>query len=123
MSKDLPAVQKAYDLSKEILTRASNFPRDFRFSLGERLIDRSLDILEALVAAAYSREKVRLLDSANLNIEKLRFLLRLSHELGPLSTKGYEYVIVILNELGAQVGGWRKQAAKSHGQDLQKPVP
>jgi len=118
MTKDLPAVQKAYDLSKELLPRVSKFPRDFRFSLGERIIANSLEVLELLIQAAYAKEKLRFLDQANLDLERLRFLLRLARELGPLSHNGYEYVMKQLTELGRQIGGWRKQASEAHAQNL-----
>ena len=111
MKQDLPAVQKAYDLGKEILPRVGNYPKEYKFSLGERLNDNVLDIIELLVQAAYTREKVNLLDRANMKLERMRFLLRLSHELGALSTKGFEHVMKMVTELGRQIGGWRKQAA------------
>jgi len=111
MKKELPAVQKAYDLCKELLTRVSNFPRDYKFSLGERIIENSLAILELLIQASYSQQKVKFLDEANMRLERLRFLLRISRELGSLSNNGYEYVMKMITELGNQVGGWRKQAS------------
>ena len=109
MKKELPAVQKAYDLCKELLPRVSNFPKDYKFSLGERIVENSLTILELLIQATYSRYKVKLLDEANMRLERLRFLLRLSRDLGPVSNRGYEYVMKMITELGSQVGGWRKQ--------------
>ena len=44
MKKDLRVVQKAYDLCKEVLPRAANFPRDYKFALGDRIIDNCLSI-------------------------------------------------------------------------------
>jgi hypothetical protein len=38
MKKDLPAVQKAYDLCKEVLPRVSRLPRDVKFTLGDRIV-------------------------------------------------------------------------------------
>ncbi len=114
---DLPAVQKAYDLAKEILTRTAKFPRDHKFLLGDRLANLSLDVLDSLIKAQYSRDKLRPLDAANLGLDRMRHLLRLANELGPLPTKGYAHVTGILAELGAQIGGWRKQAAH-HGENV-----
>jgi len=110
MKEKLPAVQKAYDLCNELLPRISNFSKDYKFSLGDRIVENSLTILELLIQASYSRHKVKLLDEANMRLERLRFLLRLSRDLGPVSNKGYEHVMKMITELGNQVGGWRKQA-------------
>ncbi|NLH47508.1 MAG: diversity-generating retroelement protein Avd [Myxococcales bacterium] len=111
MKKDLPAIQKAYDLAKEVLVRLAKFPRDHKFTLGDRIADNVLTVLELLVQAAYTKKKVDLLDEANIRLERLRMLLRLSRELGALSDKGYEHVMGILTDLGQQLGGWRKQAS------------
>ena len=98
-------------MCKEVLPRVANFPRDYKFALGDRIIDNCLSILELLIQASYSREKIRFLDEANLRLERLRFLLRLCRDLGSLSNNGYEHVMKMITELGSQVGGWRKQAA------------
>ena len=111
MKMELPAVQKAYDLCKEVLPRASKLPRNVKFTLGDRITDNSLAVLELLVQASYRRQKLHLLDEANLRLERLRFLHRLCRDLGALSNKGYEHVMKMITELGSQVGGWRKQTA------------
>ena len=122
MKSELPAFQKAYDLAKEILTRTGKFPRDYKFTLGDRLAILALQTLDLITRATYAKEKREYLDSANLNLERLRVLLRLSHDLGPLSIKGYEHVMVLINELGSQIGGWRKSLGGKHGHDNQEPL-
>ncbi|HPQ72140.1 MAG TPA: diversity-generating retroelement protein Avd [bacterium] len=111
MNKELPAIQKAYDLAKEVLTRVAKFPRDHKFTLGDRIAGNMLSVLEILVEAAYVKNKGQLLNEANVRLDQLRMQLRLSRDLGALSNKGYEYVMGIGDELGRQVGGWRKQAS------------
>ena len=113
--KELPAIQKAYDLAREILPRTAKFPRDLKFSLGLRIADNVLMVLELLIQASYTKNKARLLSDANLRLERLRMLLRLSRELGALSNKGYEHVMAIVTELGNQIGGWYKQAGGRDG--------
>jgi hypothetical protein len=39
MKKELPAVQKAYDLCKEVLPRVSKLSRNVKFTLGDRITD------------------------------------------------------------------------------------
>jgi len=65
--------------------------------------------LDSLVAAAYSREKLARLEQGNLALEQLRFLLRLSHDLRHLNTRGYEYATGLVDEIGRLIGGWIKQ--------------
>ena len=57
------------------------FPKDKRFTLGDRIQNIALDILEELIEATYTRDRVPHLRRANLGIEKLRFLMRLAADL------------------------------------------
>ena len=72
MKQELPAVQKAYDLCKEVLPRVSKFSRDYKFTIGDRITDNGLAVLELMIQASYSRQKLHLLDEANLRLERLR---------------------------------------------------
>lgn len=97
-----------YDLLLWVVPVLAKFPRDQRFLLGDRIETGLLDILENLIEARYSREKVGLLKAANLNLEKQRFLFRLSKDLKYLSLKRYKFVSEKLDEIGRLVGGWIK---------------
>ena len=74
-------VLRAYDLTLWIVRKVEKFPRSFRFSIGERLIARSLDVLETLVEAAYAADKRNLPEHAGRRVNSLRYLLRLSGDL------------------------------------------
>lgn len=47
-----------------LIPKAEKFPRNYRFSIGERLVGASLDLLLSLVDAAYSTDKTRALERA-----------------------------------------------------------
>jgi len=47
-------VQRAYHLALWLIRKTEKFPRSFRFSVGGRVVERALDVLESLAAAAYS---------------------------------------------------------------------
>jgi hypothetical protein len=48
-------VSKTYDFVLWLLPKVENSPRAHRFAVGERLASGGLDLLSALVEAAYSR--------------------------------------------------------------------
>ena len=50
---DVLAVQRAYELAAWLLPKVEKFKRDSKFTLGERLVGTSLDLLEALASAVY----------------------------------------------------------------------
>jgi hypothetical protein len=88
MRKEVDAVTKLYDFILWVIPKLDKFPRSQKFVLGDRIESLLLDILELLIDAAYSRKKAPLLRSANLKLEKLRYLMRLSKDLKLLNMKG-----------------------------------
>jgi hypothetical protein len=85
------SITKVYDSLKWTIPQLKKFPRDQRFLLGNRIEGHLLDILELLLSANYSKEKLDFLKTANLRLEVLRFLFRLSYDMRYLSKRGYGY--------------------------------
>jgi hypothetical protein len=85
------------------------FPKRVRFTIANRIDNLALDIVEDLVEAQYTRNKQAILKRANLRLEKLRILLRISCDQYHLSYNTYEYAIRSINEVGRMLGGWIKQ--------------
>ena len=102
------SITLTYDLLKWSIPTLKKFPREQRFLLGDRIESYILDVLELLINANYSRDKLGYLRKANLKIEILRFLWRLSHDLKYLNGRRYEYVSAMLNDIGRLIGGWIK---------------
>jgi hypothetical protein len=70
---DLPVVvQKAYELNLWLIQKVENFPRSYRFSVGDRLVQGVLDLLLRLVDAAYSRDKANILTEVNGMLKRCR---------------------------------------------------
>lgn len=108
------AVQSCHDLLAWIIPQLDKFPRVRRFTLGERIESGLLEVLERLIEAAYSRAptKTDALQRANLRLDVVRHLWRVSHALKSLPTKQYAHGASLLEELGRQIGGWRRDAAQ-----------
>ena len=100
------AVQSCHDLIRWLVPQLDKFPRNRRFTLGERLEQALLEVLELLVEAAWTQAKKAALQRANLRLEMARHLWRLAHELETISTKRYEHGARLMNDVGRQIGGW-----------------
>ena len=74
MPKEIDAITKLYDYILWIIPKLERFPRSQKFILADRIETLMLDILDLLIEAAYTRNKRALLRSANLKLEKLRYL-------------------------------------------------
>lgn len=101
------------------MPQVEKFPRDFKFTVGDRITNNLLDCLEIIIEAVYSRDRQQLLRKFNLRLEQLRYLIRLSKDLKCLSVKKYAYISNEINELGKMTGGWIKSES---GKDIQKPL-
>ena len=86
----------------------AGFPRSQKFLLGDRIQGIALDVLEELIDATYSKDRDGSLSRANLGIEKLRFLFRLSRDLGYLDMRRHEFIMRSLEEIGRRIGAWKK---------------
>ena len=119
MSQDLPLFDFWTRVLAWLLARTEKFPKSIRFTLSTRIDNLALDVLEGIVEARYSRNKVARLSRINTDLEKLRVLLRICHDHGHLDHRAYEHASLQLWEAGKMVGGWLKQqrAAKSHSQE------
>ena len=78
--KDPPLFTQWYGVVGTLLERVGRFPKNLRPTLGNRLIDRSLDVLDHVVRLRYSRQRRELFRQANLAIEQVRILVRLAFE-------------------------------------------
>lgn len=105
---------RCYDLLAWLMPRAEKFPRAFRFSVTQRLMDAALDLQEALLQAQTERDGARLaaLRSADAALARLRLYLRLAHHWRWLNAGQFGHVSGIVAEIGRLLGGWLKQAAR-----------
>ena len=110
MNPDCPnVITKTHDLIEWFLPHISKFPRNQRYTLGERLENNLFDVLELLIQANYRKEKSDKLEAANIKVETVRHLVRICHKLMFLDLKRYEFVSRNIDEVGRLIGGWIKQ--------------
>jgi hypothetical protein len=105
---ELLVITKTYDLILWSCHHAGRFPRNHRFVLGERLERNLYDLLETLVQARYSHDRHAVLTRANLQLEVLRFQVRLAKDLACLKRNSYLHASKNIDEVGRLVGGWIK---------------
>ena len=108
MREDYPLFVKWSKILDWIIDTTEKFPKNKMFTLGDRIINHSLDILEKIIEAIYTRDRKELLRQLNVAIEKLRVLFRICHQRKLLSNRQYEFISSELNEAGQMVGGWIK---------------
>ena len=108
-NEELSLFVKWLEFLKWFLPTLEKFPKKSRFTITNRIENMALDIVEFLIEAKYQREKRVVLKKVNLSLEKMRVLLRISHDAKLISTKSYNFATKSINEVGMMLGGWLKQ--------------
>lgn len=91
-------------------TYRDGIPKKSRYTLGDKIDSRFIQVLELLYVASYqgTSEKLPTIERALSGVDILKFLLRIGWELRVFDDKKYTTLSEGLNEVGRQVGGWRK---------------
>jgi hypothetical protein len=105
MNDDYPLFVKWYKTLNWILDAGEKFPKSIRFSVTGRIYDLSMSILEAI----YTKNRLHILRSINVYMEKLCAFFRLSYERRYISERQFHYIAAELDECGRMTGGWIKQ--------------
>lgn len=105
---------RTYDLLHWLLPKSERFPKLYRSTVTQRLMDAALDFQEALLTAQAYRGKIRLrhLRAADAHLDKVRLYLRLAHEWRWLSLGQYQHVSRMVAEIGRLLGGWVQQTER-----------
>jgi hypothetical protein len=103
-------ITHTYDLLKYVIPQLEKFPRSQKFVLADKIQNQLTDILGMLIEAYYTGrgEKGAILQKTNIELEKLRYYVRLAHDTRCINLSRYEFIQGKLNDIGAQVGAWRK---------------
>ena len=105
------AVQDCHELLEWIIPQLDKFPRQRRYTLGERIETGLLEVLEWVIDASYSRNNRDALARANRRLDVVRHLWRLGHSLKAVSHRRYAFGAEQMTDLGRQIGGWRRASA------------
>jgi hypothetical protein len=108
MSNEMTSLTRCFDLLSWLLPKAERFPKVYRATVTQRLMDAALDFQEALFDAQSQRgtTRQRHLRAADAHLNKLRLYLRLAHQWGWLTHGQYQHVSEMVAELGRLLGGW-----------------
>ena len=118
---ELKVILKAKELAKHTLRVTSNanrYPKKWRFSLVDKMQNKSLAIYEKLHEANrtdikdYRRERLELQTKAITYCDQLLYYIELSHELQILNEKSMEYWSKMVCDVKHMAIAWRTTDSK-----------
>jgi hypothetical protein len=112
LAEGLPVYKAIYDLLFALFERVRHFPKDFQYTLGERLKNQIIELTELIYHANVSEEmteKLKQLRQLCAKVETLRLLMRMCYDLRLYNLEVYVRFNEQVEDISKQLNGWRKQ--------------
>ena len=118
---DLRVILKSKELAEHTLRVTSNanrYPKKYRFSLVDKMHNKSLEIYEYLNEANrtdlkdYARERSELQTKAIAHCDELLFYIELSYKLNIINDKSMEYWSKMVADIKHMAIAWRSKDKK-----------
>ena len=109
----MKVVQKYVDMAKYVYIILRNFKRSEKYTLAADIrhdLWEAGTMLERSSVVPVKSEKFRLLQQADMKLSELKFLIRMSMELGFVPFDKYTNFSGYITEVGRMLGGWLKFA-------------
>jgi hypothetical protein len=104
---DLPVYQDTYRLILKIFELTKEFPREYKYTLGQDMKRDGLVLVRSIYRANKTKEKREHLEQFLDDFEILKLEVRLCTDLRILSTKKQAQVSELMEGIGKQIIGWR----------------
>ena len=117
----LPVFRKMYDLNLMLIRLVNNFPKQYKYNVGDELIKTSLRLFKHLFAAnrEYDNKikRVEYLDNFLDDYDLLKVLIRLANEERMFSIKDAANLALLTENITKQINGWRNKSSKEYTED------
>ena len=117
----LPVFRKMYDLNLMLIRLVNNFPKQYKYNVGDELIKTSLRLFKHLFAAnrEYDNKikRVEHLDNFLDDYDLLKVLIRLANEERMFSIKDAANLALLTENITKQINGWRNKSSKEYTED------
>ena len=106
--EDLQILQKTYDMILYSQNALQQFPKHEKHVLATEIRQTMNNLLTLIITANKKYYKKTTLQEIDVELEKLRFFVRLSKDMKYIDIKKYEVWSRLLTEIGRMLGGWMK---------------
>ena len=104
----LPVYQASYDLLVSIFDFSRNFTREYKYTIGEKLKNETVDLITHIYRANSRQEKRPVLQQARENVEVIRLYMRLLRDLNQVSIRQFVDINEKIEDVSRQLTGWQK---------------
>lgn len=109
----LPIYRLTYELLQKVSLVTKDFPREFKFTIGQKLQDEVIGLVVLIYKANLSTNKNEPIALLLERIQVAELLIRLSQDLRILTKKNYASLVEMTQSLAKQASGWQKSTFKN----------
>ncbi len=102
----LPVFKATYALNMYFFKLSQNFRKDYKYGLAQEIRGLLTELLDLIIIANNSQNKLPALQKASLALERMRFKVRLLYDLRVIKVTSYKYISVQLVDISKQVKKW-----------------
>ena len=110
--KHLPIYKGTYDLLLRIMIATKDFPREYKYTLGQKLKDEVMDLVLYIYRANNGADKTAFIGIILERIQLIEVMLRLSHDMHVLTRGHYVGLVEMTDSLARQAQGWLKSSGR-----------
>ena len=111
--RHLPIYRLTYELLQRVMVVCKDFPREYKFTLGQKIKDEVIEMVVLIYRANSSENKVAQIEFLLERLQVVELLLRLCHDMKLIPLKSYASVVEMTESLAKQAQGWKKAAGTS----------
>ncbi len=104
----LPVYKASYDLFVNIFEFSRNFNREYKYTLGEKLKNETLELITNIYRANSRKQKFEIIETARENAEVIRLLLRLLKDLKQITIEKFVKINELIENVSRQLAGWQR---------------
>ena len=108
----LPIYKQTYDILLRTMTATKDFPREYKFTLGQKIKDELIDLVILIYRANSAIDKKQHIESILERVQAIQLLMRLSHDMKILSRRHYAALAEMTDSLAKQAQGWLRSSGK-----------
>lgn len=109
---------RADDIIQYGYIAVKQFPKSEKFTLAARITDLMWEIaalINSACDAQFGSDKIKLMKQADMELRKLKVMVRNSMKLKFLAFPQYEHWAKLNDELGRMIGAWMRQISNRKG--------
>jgi hypothetical protein len=108
----LPIYKLTYDVLLRVMTATKDFPREYKYTLGQKLKDELIELVILIYRANSARDKALHIETILERVQAIQLLMRLAHDMRILPRRHYAALSEMTDSLAKQAQGWLRSSGR-----------